>query len=190
MATAAARYAQLERARTTILLQAREAARLTIPGLIPEEGASDPHDIHEQPWSSLGARGVNNVAAKLLLSQFPPSPRTFFRLDISADTAEKMGAQLGPAQAALAKISHQAMVLADASGSRPLWMEVFRHLIVAGNALVYHPDDGTVMRLWRLDQYVVRRDAQGRMIEAVIKEEVYSSGSSTAARVASSSSEG
>jgi hypothetical protein len=44
-------------------------------------------------------------------------------------------------------------------------MEVFRHLVVAGNVLVYHPDDGTVMRLWRLDQYVVRRDAQGNLLE-------------------------
>jgi hypothetical protein len=174
MATAAERYALLERGRNTILRQAREATRLTIPGLIPDEGASDPHDVSEQPYSSLGARGVNNVAAKTLLSLFPPQ-RPFFRLDISPETAAGMGAKLGEAQASLAGISHLAMALVDASGSRPLWMEVFRHLIVAGNVLVYHPDDGTVMRVWRLDQYVVRRDAQGRLLEVVIKEEVYPS---------------
>jgi hypothetical protein len=142
--------------------------------LIPQQGASDPHDVATQPYSSLGARGVNNVAAKLLLSLFPPQ-RPFFRLNIDADTAQKMGSNLGPANEALAQIGFKAQDLIESSGSRPLWMEVFRHLIVAGNALVYHPDDGTTMRLWRLDQFVVRRDAQGNLLEAVIEEEVYPS---------------
>jgi hypothetical protein len=174
MASAAARYSLLQRGRNTVLNQAREASRVTIPGIIPAEGASDPHDISEQPWSSLGARAVNNVAAKLLLSLFPPQ-RPFFRLDIAPDTVEKMGAKLGDAQAKLAGISFLANDLMEASGSRPLWMEVFRHLVVAGNFLLYHPEDGSVMRVWRLDQYVVRRDAQGKLLEAVIEEEVYPS---------------
>lgn len=174
MATAAVRYTQLARGRETILRQAREAARLTIPGLIPAQGSSDPHDIAEQPYSSLGARGVNNVSAKLLLSQFPPE-KPFFRLDIDPQTASDMGTDLGPAEAALAQISHRAMVVAESSGSRTAWMEVFRHLVVAGNMLVYHPVDGTKMRLWRLDQYVIRRDAQGNLLEALVEEEVYPS---------------
>jgi NAD(P)-dependent dehydrogenase (short-subunit alcohol dehydrogenase family) len=183
MATAAARYAQLQRARNSVLNAAREAARVTIPGLIPQEGASDPHDIAEQPYESLGARGVNNVAAKLLLSLFPPQ-RPFFKLQVDAETADQMGAKLGKAEEALAGISRMAMALVEVSGSRPLWMEVFRHLIVAGNILIYHPDDGSPMRVWRLDQYVVRRDAQGRMLEAVIEEEVYPSELDDAVRAA------
>lgn len=174
MNTAAERYSQLTPQRETVLRQARQAALLTIPGLIPQQGATDPHDVVTQPYSSLGARGVNNVAAKLLLSLFPPQ-RPFFGLVIEPQTAAAMGTTLGPAQAALANISTQAMDLVDASGSRPLWMEVFRHLVVAGNMLVYHPDDGSIMRVWRLDQYVVRRDAQGNLLEAVIEEEVYPS---------------
>jgi hypothetical protein len=174
MATAASRYETLSQGRNTILRQAQTAASLTIPGLIPQPGQSDPHDISTQPYSSLGARGVNNVAAKLLLSLFPPQ-RPFFTPTIEPQTAAAMGTTLGPAQAALAEISTQAMDLIEASGSRPLWMEVFRHLIVAGNVLVFHPDDGTVMRMWRLDQFVVRRDAQGRFLEIVVEEEIYPS---------------
>lgn len=174
MASAASRYQQLQTDRNTVLTQARNASDLTIPGLIPQQGASNPHDVSVQPFSSLGARGVNNVAAKLLLSLFP-SQRPFFRLDIDPQTAQAMGTNLGPAEAALSDISHRAMTLIEASGSRPMWMEAFRHLIVSGNVLVFHPDDGTSMRMWRLDQYVVRRDAQGRMIEVVIEEEVFAS---------------
>lgn len=174
MATAAERYSQLTRGRDTVLRQAREAARLTIPGLIPAEGSSDPHDVAEQPYSSLGARGVNNISAKLLLSQFPPE-KPFFRLDIDSQTADEMGAGLSEAQAALAAISRRAMVVAESSGSRTAWMEVFRHLVVAGNMLVFHPVEGTKMRLWRLDQYVVRRNAEGSLLEAVIEEGIYPS---------------
>lgn len=174
MATAASRYTSLGRARDTVLRQARAAAKLTIPGLIPEEGSSDPHDVSVQPYSSIGARGVNNVSAKLLLSQFPPE-KPFFRLEIDSQTADEMGAGLSAAQAALASISHRAMVIAETSGSRTTWMEVFRHLVVAGNILVYHPLDGSKMRIWRLDQYVIRRNAQGNLLEAVIEEEVYPS---------------
>jgi hypothetical protein len=174
VATAKARYATLTRARDNVLRQAREAARLTIPGLIPAEGSSDPHDVTEQPYTSVGARGVNNISAKLLLTLFPPE-RPFFRLDIDPDVVEDLGSGLGEAQAALAGISHKAMIAAEMSSSRTVWMEVLRHLVVAGNALVYHPVEGTKMRLWRLDQYVVKRSSQGDLLEAIIKEMVFPS---------------
>lgn len=176
-------YNRLSKARNSVLTAARSAAKVTIPGLIPEEGASDPHDTLEQPWTSMGARGVNNVSAKILLTMFPPE-RPFFRLDIDADTAAGMGAALSKAQAALAGISRSAMILAEQSSSRTIWMEVFRHLVVAGNVLTYHPDDGTRMQMWRLDQYVVRRNSSGDMIQAVIKDEIYPSELDDATRVA------
>lgn len=171
MASAQARYQQLQTDRNSVLTQARNASALTIPGLIPALGASNPHDVSVQPWSSLGARGVNNVAAKLLLSLFP-AQRPFFRLDIDPQTAQQMGTNLGPAQDALDQISYKAMSLVEQSGSRPMWMEVFRHLVIGGNCLVFHPADGSSMRVWRLDQYVVRRDAQGKPLEIVVEEEV------------------
>lgn len=174
MATAKARYQALSRSRDNVLRQAREAARLTIPGLIPAEGSSDPHDVTEQPYTSVGARGVNNISAKLLLSLFPPE-RPFFRLDIDADTAEELSADLGDAQAKLAGISRKAMVLAELSGSRTIWMEVLRHLVVAGNVLVYHPIEGTKMRMWRLDQYAIKRSSSGELLEGIIREEVFPS---------------
>lgn len=168
------RYEQLKRPRENVLLQAREASRLTIPGLIPEEGAADPHQVTEQPFTSNGARFVNNLSAKLLLALFPPE-RPFFRLDIGPDVAAEMGAALGEAQAALADISRRAMVLAEDSASRTIWMEALRHLVVGGNVLTYQPDDGAQMRMWRLDQYVVVRGRNGLLQEAVILDPLYAS---------------
>ena len=68
---AEAMYQRLQKGRNSVLTAARAAAKVTIPGLIPEEGGSDPHDVLEQPWTSMGARGVNNVSAKLLVTLFP-----------------------------------------------------------------------------------------------------------------------
>ena len=181
--TAADRYQILSRARVNVLDQAREASRVTIPGLIPEEGQTDPHSITEQPYSSLGARGVNTLSAKFLLTFFPPE-QPFFRQDVDPQTAEQLGAGIGKVQGALANISQRAMLLAESSGSRPMWMEVFRHLIVAGNFLVYHPLDGSKMRGWRLDQFVVRRDAQGQMVETITRERIYKSELDEAVRAA------
>lgn len=177
------RYEQLKRARENVLLQAREASRLTIPGLVPEEGASDPHQVTEQPFTSNGARFVNNLSAKLLLAQFPPE-QPFFRLSIGPDVAAEMGAKLEQAEAALADISRRAMILAEESASRTIWMEAIRHLVVAGNVLTYQPDDGMQMRMWRIDQFVVVRGRDGLLQEAVIRDQVYPSELSEKTRTA------
>lgn len=165
------RYEVLKGARNEVLRQAREASRLTIPGLIPEEGSSDPHQVNEQPYTSNGARFVNNLSAKLLIALFPPE-RPFFRLDIGPDVVAEMGAKLGEAQAALGDISRRAMVLAEESSSRTIWMETMRHLVVAGNALVHQPDDGSLLRMWRLDQFVAVRGRDGLVQEAVARDQV------------------
>jgi hypothetical protein len=76
--TAQARYETLAEQRSMPLERARDSAKLTIPGLMPPEGATSAMKMY-QPWQSVAARGVNNLAAKLLLAQFPAgSP--FFRL--------------------------------------------------------------------------------------------------------------
>lgn len=180
---AKARYETLKGSRQEVLRQAREAARLTIPGLIPEEGASDPHSVSEQPYTSMGARLVNNISAKLLMSMLPPE-RPFFRLDIGPDVAADMGEQLEDVQAALWDISRRAMILADESASRTIWMEALRHLVVAGNVLVYQPDDGGMMRLWRLDQFVATRGRDGLVQEAVMLDQVLPSELSEEVRAA------
>jgi hypothetical protein len=58
------------------------------------------------------------------------------------------------------------------SGSfRPTANEAFRHLLVTGNGLLYLPKDGGA-RLYRMDNYCVRRDGQGNVMEILIREEI------------------
>lgn len=168
---AKARYERLKMARRTALERARINAKLTIPGIVPDDG-QDENATFEQPYQSLGARAVNNLAAWLLVALFPPDQQ-FFRLSIHEDTAAELGAAQSDAEAALARISSKAQLLVETSASRPVFMEVMRHLVIAGNALVHFPLDGGSPRMYRLDQYALVRDERGRLVEAVIHEQVF-----------------
>ena len=73
---AAKRYVQLQAERDPFLDRARDAAELTIPYIMPPEGHTG-STIYKTPFQGIGARGVNNLASKLLLSLLPPnSPST------------------------------------------------------------------------------------------------------------------
>lgn len=179
---AQARYAELSPIRNTALTRARDNSSLTIPGLVPEDG-QDQNASFSQPYQSVGARGVNNLAAWLLVTQLPPD-NPFFRLTVHQDTAQELGSGLAKVQEGLARISTKAQLLVESSAARPIIMEVFRHLIVAGNALLHIPLEGTTPRMFRLDQFVVVRDEKGNMIEAVVKEMVLPSTLPEATRTA------
>ena len=78
--TARERYGSLEGQRENVLTRGRDAAKLTIPGLLPESGHNET-SILPTPFQSVGARGVNNLTSKLLLALFPPG-NSFFRLTL------------------------------------------------------------------------------------------------------------
>lgn len=170
---AKARYTQLSNTRSTALNRARQNSDLTIPGIIPADG-QDANASFSQPYQSLGARAVNNLAAWLLVTLFPPDQH-FFRMNIHEDTATELGTGLADAKTALNRIADKAQMLIETSASRPVFMETLRHLVIAGNALLYFPNDGAPPRMYRLDQYVVLRDNRGRLLEAIIIEKVYPS---------------
>jgi len=73
-------YQGCEADRDSYLQRARDASKLTIPFLVPPE-SNGPATVYPQPFQSIGARGVNNLASKLLLALLPPNS-PFFRLII------------------------------------------------------------------------------------------------------------
>lgn len=174
--TAKERYGTLEGSRNTCLERARECSDLTIPGLIPRDGMNDSF-LLVTPYQSLGARGVNNLASKLLLALLPPNT-AFFRLSMDEDVAEKLAAQSPPADGspgtkslvddALAKIERKITRRVEVSNARPIFFETIKHLIVGGNALLFA--DKAKSRMYRLDQYVIVRDPTGLPLECVIQE--------------------
>lgn len=177
MATAAptsakARYDQLVPGRNQFLRRARECAEITIPTLIPPEGATS-STIYATPYQSLGARGVNNLASKLLLALLPPNS-PFFRLAVDDDTVEKLAKREGARAAveeALNRSERTVMTEVETTSTRAPTFETIKHLLVGGNALVHALKEGG-LKMFSLDRYVCKRDPSGHLLEAITREVV------------------
>lgn len=168
--TVAKRYSQLEGERDTFLERGREAARLTIPTLLPDDGHTS-SSTYATPYQGIGARGVNNLASKLLLALLPPNS-PFFRLTIDDfDLQTIAGDNRGQVEEGLARIERAAMQEIEGRAIRVPTFEALKLLIVTGNALVYMPKEGG-MKVFRPDRYCVKRDAMGNVLEIYTKESV------------------
>jgi len=170
--TAKSRYQQLENERRPYLDRGRQCAKLTIPTLLPPDGtnASSPFITPEQ---SIGARGVNNLSAKLLMALFPPNA-PYLKMEVDAMTAMEMAEQEGvkdEIDKAFSQYVRRIIADFEARNLRSSLYGVFRQLVVCGNATLYVPPEGRA-RVYRLDNYVVSRDPIGQIMEWVGVERV------------------
>ncbi len=163
-------WQELSRDHSAPLLRARDAAKLTIPSIMPPEGSNDGTDL-PTPYQSLGARGVNNLASKMLLALFPPGSSPF-RYTLTKEVIEgAAGSDTSEVEKKLSQRENDIMDQVEASPQRPILGEYILHLIVCGNACFYYPDM-TNMRMYRLDQFRVRRNGTGKLFDAVVFEKV------------------
>lgn len=170
--TCSGMYSKLETERKTFLDRARECAELTIPSLLPKDGHSSASRL-PTPWQGIGARGVNNLASKLLLALLPPNA-PFFRLAIDDFTLEELTQQEGmraKVEEGLNRIERSVMNEIEANAIRVGGFEALKQLLVTGNVLVYLPKEGGV-RVFRMDRFVIQRDPMGNILELIVKESV------------------
>ena len=170
--TVGGRYGQLEPARSPFLDRARECAKLTIPSLLPPSGHTSTSKL-PTPFQGLGARGVNNLASKLLLALLPPNA-PFFKLAIDDFMLEKLTQREGmrsEVEKALGSMERTVMMEIETGSVRVSAFEALKHLLVAGNALLFLPETGG-MRVFHIDRYVVKRDPMGTVLEIITKETV------------------
>lgn len=166
------RYDTLATLRENFLERGRKCAALTIPALLPQSGHNGTSDL-DVPYQSVGARGVNNLAAKLLLALFPPNT-AYFKLGIDELTLENITQTPGlksQVDLALAKVEKKVMSHIEAQAIRVSIFEALKQVVVVGNSLIYLPPSGGI-RVFRLDKYVVKRDPAGRVMEIVVREEM------------------
>ena len=124
-------YQKMEIDREIYLERARESAELTIPYLYPPAG-SNQATTYPTPYQAIGARGVMNLASKLMLALFPPQA-PFFRLDV--DDLVYKSIQGDPRQKAtieqgLAKIEKAVMDSIESDNDRVAFYEALKLLIV------------------------------------------------------------
>jgi hypothetical protein len=171
------RYDKAVVKRQPYLDRAREAAKFTIPSLIPPE-ANTSSTTYEEPNQSIGADGINNLSAKLTLTMLPPNT-PFFKFsgdgvklrqeveDQGGDPDEEEAAQ----NDALSKLEQYIKDKVEADGDRIVLGEAVKHLLVGGNTFfVDDKDDG--LKHYPLSRYVVKRDYSGNVLFAITTENI------------------
>ncbi len=170
MATPAkARYEKLAGGpRQQFLQRARHNALLTIPSLMPLEGHSGTSHLIE-PYQGLGADGVTNLGSRLTMAMMPAG-RPYMRFDLAPEQRMQTEGEVDPEVERGMALSEQ---LVQAEAERAAWrtamLQEILQLEVAGNVAERLMPDNT-LRIWRLDQYVVRRDHGGQILEFIVQE--------------------
>ena len=168
--SAQARYQALAADRQQFLDTARASAKLTLPYLLTEEGTTEGGGLHT-PWQSVGAKGTNVLASKLMMSLFPINT-SFFKLQLSDAELMKLP-ELTPEirseiDLSLSKMERIVMQQISETSDRVQLHAAMKHLVVTGNALVYAGKKA--LKVYPLDRYVTCRDGDGNVIEIITKE--------------------
>ena len=170
--TAKSRYDRLSSNRSQFLNAARQASELTLPYLIREDEHTTKSALKlTTPWQSIGAKGVVTLASKLMLALLPPQT-SFFKLQVNdINLPQELGPDIrSELDLSFAKIERTVMESIAESGDRVVVHQALKHLVVAGNALIFMSKDG--LKLYPLSRYVVDRDGNGNVIEIVTKETI------------------
>lgn len=168
-------YERLKNDRQPYIDRAVDCAKVTIPSLFPQE-SDDKSTKYDTPYQSVGARGVNNLASKLILALMPPNS-PFFRLGMSDEVlAEYMGEGKEDTKAqveqALMQIEQRIMKYVEANQIRVTVLEGLKQCIIAGNALLFLPPAEGGIKMYKLSDYVMQRDGLGNVIQFVTVDKV------------------
>lgn len=168
-------YDQLKNSRKSYETRAENCAKYTIPSLFPKESDNDSTE-YTTPWQSVGARGLNNLASKLMLALFPM--QTWMKLTISEHEAKELinnPDDLAKVDEGLGMVERIIMNFIETNSYRVTLFETLKQLIVSGNVLLYIPEpEGSYnpMRMYRLSNYVVQRDAFGNILQIIMLDKV------------------
>lgn len=179
--TLASEYKKMKNKREQWLAAAKEAAKYTIPSIMPDDttlNKSNSKSALKSPNQSVGADGINNLASKVTLTMLPPN-QTFYRFRMD-ELAIKEAAQLSGTEEAnyimdinkgLAKIESLLLEHMENSSDRVCLGEALKHLYITGNVLMtYDKDLG--LKYYPLSRYVVKRDYHGNVQKVITEEKI------------------
>tara|TARA_R100001443_G_scaffold82830_1_gene89701 strand:- start:1476 stop:3038 length:1563 start_codon:yes stop_codon:yes gene_type:complete len=154
------RFRLLDTNRTSKLDRARDCSMLTIPSVLPPEEWTE-QDALVQPSSSMPARGVTNLASRMLSALIPLNDLPFFQFEVK--TGEELDPKVG---AFLDVIANQVYTKIIGGNFRETVFTALQHLIITGDVMVVMEDDFD-FRIIRQDHYVIRRDIVGNPVEII-----------------------
>lgn len=174
-------YERLTNDRRSYETRAENCAKYTIPSIFPKDSDNESTD-YTTPWQAVGARGLNNLASKLMLALFPM--QSWMKLTISEYEAKQLVGDpegLAKVDEGLGMVERVIMNYMESNSYRVTLFECLKQLVVAGNALLYMPEPSSggsssskynPMKLYRLSAYVVQRDAYGNVLQIVTRDQM------------------
>jgi len=119
----------------------------------------------------VGAKGVNVLASKMMISLFPINT-TFFKLQINDAELAALGEQGEDVRSeidlSLSKMERVIMQQIAETNDRVPLHQALKHLVVTGNALLFAGKKA--LKVFPLDRYVIARDGNGAVQEIVTRE--------------------
>lgn len=166
-------YSSLMRQREDVWNMGRVLAELTIPSLVPPHGWRVGESLPGNN-QSLGAKCVNNLAAKLTFMAFPPNQPIMKYVPIESELQGEITqdpALWGQIELSLGRLAEQHRQRFLATTLMSAYEIAMKHLLVAGNCLWKHIKLNSPT-VWGLQSYVCKRASDGSPLLSIHKEEV------------------
>lgn len=167
-----AKFEEMDGNRTAVIDRGILCAELTIPYLLREDNASDQDDLAREYVQGFGAKLVNHLVGKFVLSILPPH-QAFYRF---VATEEAMNAiaqdnkeQRQEIERILALKEEGVLRHINKTGFRTALYPAVRRSMVTGDSLIEIKKDDKY-KVFGLNSYVLERDASGNIILLIIKE--------------------
>ncbi len=173
------RWDQLHHDKGDLLTRCEQYAAWTIPNVFPENNYSRNNEMMMSN-DSIGARGINNMANRVVTTLFRPQG-AFFRLHLDSQAREQIeslskdskkadvGDAISKIETVFTNQEKRAMDRLNMVQFRDKAVNVAKLLLVTGNALQYTPEEGAV-QVYSLRDYSVVRDVSGTVIEIVTRD--------------------
>ena len=174
-ATLKQRFEQLDGDRRSVLTRTELYASWTLPYICPPLHVKQ--DELQSNLDSLGARATNHLSNKIAETTFTPY-RPFFKLELTEEMQkelnatgqpEKVGELMTKIDTELSYVERQSMRRLEKMGYRTAAVLAIKHLIITGNALIYHPPGGKA-QVYDLRNYCIVRDISGTFVEIVMRD--------------------
>jgi len=166
---ASKRYEKLCKNRDNYLKRAEDAASITIPQLYTGNYDKESDgNTYGNPYQSLGARGVNNLANKIILTLFPPAT-AFFKMGMNPITLKNMKKGQGEIDQALQVLEKSIVNEMETSQLRASLVDLLKQCIVGGSSILHVPKVENP-KVIPMQNFGISRSRSKRILELIIKE--------------------
>ncbi len=162
-------YTGLRTDNRVILDKKREHSFYTMPSLLPWEGRVSTIPLNV-PYNSAAAEGINSLASRMMGIVLPLNGQPIFELG-NVTPFDPEGSDDSQMKDIFWRFGRYTMKQLAPTNLRSQLHVMYLHLIAIGDVLLVM-DDQLGSRLFRADQYVVRRKHEGDWVDILIEEAV------------------